>query len=235
MEGMKMNPANQLTFNDIFKSNFLDKVTSFSMLDMVIAMGLAFALGLFIFMVYKKTFKGVMYSASFGVSLLAMTLITTLIIMAISSNVILSLGMVGALSIVRFRSAIKEPIDIAFLFWAISIGIVLGAGLIPLAIFGSLFIGIIMVLFVNQKSTDNPYILVVKCAGDDSEKDVLDYIKRNVKKHVVKSKTVAAASGVELTVEIRLKDMSTNFVNEISRMTGVNHAVLVSYNGEYMS
>ena len=230
-----MNPANQLTFNDIFKSNFLDKVTSFSMLDMVIAMGLAFALGLFIFMVYKKTFKGVMYSASFGVSLLAMTLITTLIIMAISSNVILSLGMVGALSIVRFRSAIKEPIDIAFLFWAISIGIVLGAGLIPLAIFGSLFIGIIMVLFVNQKSTDNPYILVVKCAGDDSEKDVLDYIKRNVKKHVVKSKTVAAASGVELTVEIRLKDMSTNFVNEISRMTGVNHAVLVSYNGEYMS
>ena len=230
-----MNPANQFTFNDIFKSNFLDKVTSFSMLDMAIAMGLAFVLGLFIFMVYKKTFKGVMYSASFGVSLLVMTLITTLIIMAISSNVILSLGMVGALSIVRFRSAIKEPIDIAFLFWAISIGIVLGAGLIPLAIFGSLFIGIIMVLFVNQKSTDSPYILVVKCAGDDSEKDVLDYIKRNVKKHVVKSKTVAAASGVELTVEIRLKDMSTNFVNEISRMTGVNHAVLVSYNGEYMS
>ena len=191
-----MNPANQ----------FLDKVTSFSMLDMVIAMGLAFVLGLFIFMVYKKTFKGVMYSASFGVSLLAMTLITTLIIMAISSNVILSLGMVGALSIVRFRSAIKEPIDIAFLFWAISIGIVLGAGLIPLAIFGSLFIGIIMVLFVNQKSTDNPYILVVKCAGDDSEKDVLDYIKRNVKKHVVKSKTVAAASGVSLSTASRALD-----------------------------
>ena len=146
-----MNPANQFTFNDIFKSNFLDKVTSFSMLDMAIAMGLAFVLGLFIFMVYKKTFKGVMYSASFGVSLLVMTLITTLIIMAISSNFILSQGMVGALSIVTFRSAIKEPIDIAFLFWAISIGIVLGAGLIPLAIFGSLFIGIIMVLFVNQK------------------------------------------------------------------------------------
>lgn len=230
-----MNAANQLNFNDIFKSNFLDKVTSFSMLDMVIALGLAFVLGLFIFMVYKKTFKGVMYSASFGVSLLALTLITTLIIMAISSNVILSLGMVGALSIVRFRSAIKEPIDIAFLFWAISIGIVLGAGLIPLAVFGSLFIGIVMVLFVNQKSTDNPYILVIKCAGDESENNVLDYIKRNVKKHVVKSKTVAATDGVELTVEIRLKDMSTKFVNEISRITGVNHAVLVSYNGEYMS
>lgn len=230
-----MNPANQFTFNDIFKSSFLDKVTSFSALDMIIAMGLAFILGLFIFMVYKKTFKGVMYSTSFGVSLLGMTLITTLIIMAISSNVILSLGMVGALSIVRFRSAIKEPIDIVFLFWAISIGIVLGAGFIPLAVFGSLFIGIILVLFINHKSLDNPYILVVKCSGDESEQNVMDYIKRNVKKHVVKSKTVAAATGVELTIEIKLKDMTTKFVNEISRIAGVNHAVLVSYNGEYMS
>lgn len=229
-----MDANNQLNFNDIFKSNILDKVTSFSMLDAVIALGLAFALGLFIYLVYKKTFRGVMYSASFGVSLLSMTLITTLIIMAISSNVILSLGMVGALSIVRFRSAIKEPIDIAFLFWAISAGIVLGAGLIPLAVFGSLFIGVIMVLFVNKKSTDNPYILVIRCDGDDSEQEVMDYIMKSVKKHVVKSKTVAA-SGVELTVEIRLKDMSTKFVNEISRVTGVNNAVLVSYNGEYMS
>ncbi|WP_235811102.1 DUF4956 domain-containing protein [Syntrophomonas wolfei] len=205
------------------------------MLDTAIALGLAFILGLFIFMVYKKTFKGVMYSANFGVSLLAMTLITTLIIMAISSNVILSLGMVGALSIVRFRSAIKEPIDIAFLFWAISIGIVLGAGLIPLAIFGSLFIGIIMLFFVNQKSSDNPYILVINCTDDESEQKALDYVKGKVKKHVVKAKTVAASSGVELTVEIRLKDMSTQFVNEVSRIAGVNNAVLVSYNGDYMS
>lgn len=211
-----MNPANQFNFNDIFKSNFLDQVTSFSALDMAIALGLAFVLGLFIFMVYKKTFKGVMYSASFSVSLLSMTLITTVIIMAISSNVILSLGMVGALSIVRFRSAIKEPLDIAFLFWAISIGIVLGAGLIPLAVFGSLFIGIILVVFINQKSSDNPYILVLKCTGDDSEKAAMDYVSKKVKKHVVKSKTVSAADGVELTLEIRLKDMSTKFINEIS-------------------
>ncbi|HBQ85669.1 MAG TPA: DUF4956 domain-containing protein, partial [Syntrophomonas sp.] len=196
-----MNPIEQFNFNDIFKSSFLDKISSFSMLDTAIALGLAFILGLFIFMVYKKTFKGVMYSANFGVSLLAMTLITTLIIMAISSNVILSLGMVGALSIVRFRSAIKEPIDIAFLFWAISIGIVLGAGLIPLAIFGSLFIGIIMLFFVNQKSSDNPYILVINCTDDESEQKALDYVKGKVKKHVVKAKTVAASSGVELTVE----------------------------------
>ena len=151
------------TFNDLFKSSFLEKVSSFSALDMVIAMALALALGLFIFLVYKKTFSGVMYSQSFGVSLVGMTLITTLIILAITSNVVLSLGMVGALSIVRFRTAIKEPIDIVFLFWAISAGIVLGAGLIPLAVFGSVFVGLILLALVNKKSRENPYILALAC------------------------------------------------------------------------
>ncbi len=223
-----------MTFNDIFKSGFIEKVSTFSPLDMVIALGLSFILGLFIFFVYKKTFNGVMYSASFGVSLMAMTLVTTLIILAVTSNVVLSLGMVGALSIVRFRSAIKEPMDIAFLFWAISAGIVTGAGLIPLAVFGSLFIGIIMLVFVNKKSSDNPYILVVNCADEKSEELVTKMVNDSVKKHLVKSKAVSA-NGIELTVEVRLKDMATNFVNSISKLEGVSNAVLVSYNGEYMS
>ena len=152
----------QINFSDIFKSSFLEKTSSFSVTDTLIALCLALAIGLFIFLIYKKTFKGVMYSESFGMSLIAMTLVTTLIILAVTSNVILSLGMVGALSIVRFRSAIKEPLDIAFLFWSISVGIVLGAGLIPLGVIGSIFIGIVMLVFVNKKTTDNPYILVVK-------------------------------------------------------------------------
>ncbi len=223
-----------MNFNDIFKSNFIEKVSSFSPLDMVIALAVSFALGLFIFYVYKKTFNGVMYSASFGVSLLAMTLITTLIILAVTSNVILSLGMVGALSIVRFRSAIKEPMDIAFLFWSISAGIVTGAGLIPLGVFGSLFIGVVMVLFVNKKTTDNPYILVVNCTDEKAEKLVNSAISDNVKKHMVKSKAVTT-SGIELTVEVRLKDSTTEFVNRISDIGGVTNTVLVSYNGEYMS
>lgn len=223
-----------MNFNDIFKSNFVEKVSSFSPLDMVIALAVSFALGLFIFYVYKKTFNGVMYSASFGVSLLAMTLITTLIILAVTSNVILSLGMVGALSIVRFRSAIKEPMDIAFLFWSISAGIVTGARLIPLGVFGSLFIGVVMVIFVNKKTNDNPYILVVNCMDDKAEKLVNSAIIDNVKKHVVKSKAVTT-SGVELTVEVRLKGSSTEFVNGISEIGGVTNTVLVSYNGEYMS
>ena len=159
-----------MTFNDIFKSSFLEKAVEFSILDVSIAMLLSFAIGLFIFFVYKKTFVGVMYSASFGVSIMAMTLITTFIILAVTSNIILSLGMVGALSIVRFRTAVKEPLDIAFLFWAISVGIVIGAGLIPLGVIGSIFIGIVLLVFVNKKSTDTPYIIKLGQSKDGFEK-----------------------------------------------------------------
>ncbi|MCI9461775.1 MAG: DUF4956 domain-containing protein [Oscillibacter sp.] len=141
-----------MTFQDIFKSSFLENVTSVSLLDMSLALVLAFGLGLFIFLVYKKTFTGVMYSSGFGVTLVALTMITTMVILAVTSNVVLSLGMVGALSIVRFRTAIKEPLDIAFLFWSIAVGIVLAAGLIPLAVFGSMVIGFMLLVFVNRKS-----------------------------------------------------------------------------------
>ena len=223
-----------LHFSDIFKSSFIEKIGSISALDMVIALGLAFILGLFIMTVYKKTFKGVMYSSSFGVALMSLTLITTLIILAVTSNVVLSLGMVGALSIVRFRSAIKEPIEIAFLFWAISGGIVLGAGLIPLAIFGSIFIGIVMVLFVNKKSNETPYIMVINYEDDNSEKDVLAVVNKKVPKYLIKSKTASRHSGIELTVEIRLKEATTDFLNELSKIEGVSNVVMVSYNGDYM-
>ena len=224
-----------INFGDIFKSSFLERMNSVSFLDMVIALGLAFVMGLFIMQVYKKTFKGVMYSASFGVSLMALTLITTLIILAVTSNIVLSLGMVGALSIVRFRSAIKEPMDIAFLFWSISVGIVIGAGLISLAILGSVFIGIVMVLFVNKKTSDSPYILVINCLDDNSEKNALKLISKSVNKQVIKSKTVSPSNGIEMTVEVRLKDITTTFVNEISKLKGVSNVVLVSYNGDYMA
>ena len=149
-----------MTFQDIFKSSFLDNVNSVSLLDMALALVLAFGIGLFIFLVYKKTFSGVMYSSSFGVTLVAITMITAMVILAVTSNVVLSLGMVGALSIVRFRTAIKEPLDIAFLFWSIAVGIVLAAGMIPLAVFGSVVIGVILLVFVNRKSVENPYIQI---------------------------------------------------------------------------
>ena len=223
-----------MTFNDIFKSSFLEKVSGVSVTDMIIAMAIAFALGLFIYLVYKKTFRGVMYSSSFGVSLMAMTLITTLIILAVTSNVILSLGMVGALSIVRFRTAVKEPLDIAFLFWAISAGIVTGAGLIPLAVIGSVFIGIILVIFVNAKTSDTPYIAIISCANETAEKAAVELLKANTKKQLVKSKTVTKA-GIELMVEVKLGGESTEVCNKLSAVEGVTQAALVSYNGEYLN
>ncbi len=222
-----------MTFNDIFKSSFLENITSVSVLDMAIALALAFGIGMFIFLVYKKTYQGVMYSSSFGTTLVALTMITTVVILAVTSNVVLSLGMVGALSIVRFRTAIKEPLDIAFLFWSIAVGIVLAAGMIPLAVIGSIIIGVILLVFVNKKSHCNPYIVVVQCDGYESEKAVEAFLKDKVQKCVVKSKT-AQKDLVELNLDVRLKDDNTDFVNAIANIKGVRSAVLVSYNGEYM-
>lgn len=222
-----------MTFNDIFKSNFLENISSVSIFDMLIALFLAFGIGLFIFFVYKKTFSGVMYSSSFAVSLVAITMITTLVILAVTSNVVLSLGMVGALSIVRFRTAIKEPLDIAFLFWSIATGIVLAAGMIVLAVIGSVFIGVFLLLFVNRKTHANPYIIVLSCSDHESETKAMDFLNNEVKRVTVKSKT-ARKGAVELNLEVRMKNDNTDFINELSAMEGINNAVLVSYNGDYM-
>ena len=222
-----------MTFQDIFKSSFLENVTSVSLLDMVLALVLAFGLGLFIFLVYKKTFTGVMYSSSFGVTLVALTMITTMVILAVTSNVVLSLGMVGALSIVRFRTAIKEPLDIAFLFWSIAVGIVLAAGLIPLAVLGSVVIGCMLLIFVNRKSRFDPYIAVLQCDSQDSEARAAEFLRQNTRRCVVKSKTVQK-DAVELNLEIRLKDENTGFINTLADLPGIRSAVLVSYNGDYM-
>ena len=223
-----------MTFSDIFKSSFLTNIKAFSFLDVLLALALSFVLGLFIFMVYKKTHMGVMYSDSFGVSLIAMAMITSVVIIAVTSNVVLSLGMVGALSIVRFRTAIKEPMDIAFLFWAIAVGIVLGAGLLPLAVIGSVIIGIIIVIFSTRKIGDTPYILVVSIDKAENEDAVAKIIKDNAKKSVIKSKSINQTSK-QLIYEVRLSNDDTSFMDNIFDCNGVMDASLVSYNGEYMN
>ena len=222
-----------MSFNDIFKSSYLENVTSVGIIDMSIALILAFCLGMFIFYTYKKTYSGVMYSSNFGVTLVALTMISTLVIMAVTSNVVLSLGMVGALSIVRFRTAIKEPLDIAFLFWSIAAGIVLAAGMIPLAVIGSVAIGVILVIFANKKSHNNPYIIVLQCDNQKNEKKAIEYLEKQVERSVVKSKTVQKDL-IELNIDIRMKEDNTDFVNTLADMQGVKSAVLVSYNGDYM-
>ena len=222
-----------MSFNDIFKSSFLENVTAVSITDMALALALSFCLGLFIFFVYKKTYAGVMFSQAFGGTLIAMSMITTMVILAVTSNVVLSLGMVGALSIVRFRTAIKEPMDIAFLFWAIAGGIVLASGMIPLAIIGSIIIGIIMIVFCNRKSSQKPFIAVITCDNGQTEEKVAGYLKQNTDKTVVKSKS-AQKGNIELTYEVTLKNNDTDFITRLSEMDGVDSAVLVSYNGDYM-
>ena len=223
-----------MTFSDIFKSSFLENITEFSVLDTLIGMLFALAIGMFIFVIYKKTFSGIMYSTGFAMSLIGLSLVTTLVIMAVTSNVVLSLGMVGALSIVRFRAAIKEPMEIVFLFWSLAVGIVIGAGMIPLAVIGSAIIGIILVIFAGKKFSNTPYILVVSCNDEKAEENALNMIGKSVEKLIVKSKTVNAA-GIELTAEIRVKDEATSFVNRINEISGVSEATLVTFNGEYMS
>ena len=222
-----------MTFSEIFKSSFLENVTAVSPLDMVLTIILAFGTGLFIFFVYKKTYQGVMYSSSFGVTLIALTMITAQVILAVTSNVVLSLGMVGALSIVRFRTAIKEPLDIAFLFWSIAAGIILAAGMIPLAVIGSVVIGLILLLFVNKKPHRNPYIVVLSCGDHGAETQAMQYLTQQTQRCVVKSKSVQPGH-IEINAEVRLREENTDFVNTLCGIEGVNSAVLVSYNGDYM-
>lgn len=222
-----------MSFQDIFKSSFLESVTEFSILDTVLGLAVALVIGLFIFMVYKKSITGIMYSEGFGLTLIGLSLVTTLVIMAVTSNVVLSLGMVGALSIVRFRTTIKEPFEIVFLFWALAAGIVVGAGMIPLALIGSAIVGVILILFANRKVHNIPYIFIVSCADEKAENNILQILKQETSHVIIKSKTISA-TGIELTTELRIKDATTSFVNRISTLPGVENATLVSYNGEYL-
>lgn len=224
---------NMINFNDIFKSSFLEKTTSFSLVDALIAMVASFAVGLFIYFVYKKTFSGVIYSHTFNVSLIVLSMATTLIIMGISSNVLLSLGMVGALSIVRFRTPMKDPLDLVYLFWSIAAGILCGAGFIPLVIIGSILIGLVLVFFINRLTIENPYLLVVKYTNQETERMLEDMIAKQVKKHVLKSKSVMPGNEFEVTYEVRFKSNEGDLVNQLMNAPGVKSAVMVSYDGNF--
>ena len=221
-----------INFSDVFKSGFLEDFAGFSLKDSLIGLGVSFLVGLFIFFIYAKSFSGVVYSASFNVSLVLMTMITALIILGVTSNVVLSLGMVGALSIVRFRSAIKEPIDIVFLFWAISEGILCGAGLIPLALLGAPVIGGLLLLFSLRKDHSDPFLLIVRFDDPKAEDKITKTAEKNVRRLRLKSTSVIGEE-TELILEVRLDRGQKSFVREISKMPGVSYASLVSYNGNF--
>lgn len=222
-----------INFSDVFKTDFLENFSSFSIVDSLISLVLSLAVGFFIYLVYAKTFSGVAYSKNFNISLVAMTVVTSLVILGITSNVILSLGMVGALSIVRFRSAIKDPIDIAYLFWAICEGILCGAGLIPLALIGAIVVGVILYVFSIRHEYSEPYLLIVRFSDSKAEHDIESAAKKSVKKLHIKSKTITAEKDTEIIYEVRLSNEKTDFINKIAKTNGVSYATLVSYDGNY--
>lgn len=222
---------NQFNFDNIIKKSFLntEAFTNLHIFDILLSLLVSLVLGLFIYWVYKKTFMGVVYSHNFNITLVLMTLITSIVIMTISTNVVLSLGMVGALSIVRFRTAIKDPLDIVFMFWAISVGISSGAKIYSVSIIGSIFVGLVIFVLTRRKTSANTYLLVIHY-------DVKAYyeIKQQLKKYkyVVKAKIVRHDI-TELTVEVKVKVDNTAFINNLSAIEGVEDVSLVQYNGDY--
>ena len=218
-----------MSFQDIFTDSFVESTTTLSGLQIVATIALSFLIGLFIFQIYKKTYQGIVYSKSFNTALVLMTMITSLVIMAVTSNIVLSLGMVGALSIVRFRTAVKDPLDVVFVFWAVAAGLVIGANFYTLGIFGSIVIGVILYVFNLFNSSEKPYLLVIKFSSISDEKYILNLTKRYSKKYVLRSKIVEKNS-IELNIDIRFKEDEVKYVNELNNLESVESAVLVSNN-----
>ena len=218
------------TFTDIIKKSFFEASSDFSIAAASVSLLSALFIGLFIFFIYKKTYAGVMYSKPFNTSLVLLSVLTTFVILAVTSNVVLSLGMVGALSIVRFRTAIKEPLDLVFLFWSISVGIILGAGLYSLAFLGSAFITVILLVLTGKVDSSAPYILMLQLENENAELQATEIIKNRFGKVIVKSKSITDGQP-ELIYEVKVKNNETSFMNELSAIEGIQSATLVSYNG----
>lgn len=225
-----------MSFQDFFKNSvwedFLSRqaVTSSTVFSMVASLLVALALGLFIYAVYRKFYGGVVFSRGFATTLVGMCVLTCMVTLAISTNVVISLGMVGALSIVRYRTAVKDPMDLLYLFWAITAGITAGASLYLLAVIASLVMtAVVLVLYVRQRS-GSIYLMVVHYEGAATGDAVLRQL--GGVKHQLKSTTLR--KGVtEMIVEVFCKSDSTVFVEKIEALEGVVDVTLVEYNGEY--
>ncbi|KRE93101.1 hypothetical protein ASG89_06225 [Paenibacillus sp. Soil766] len=223
--------GDSLNFQDVVKKSILhlEAFRNISYIDILMGLAVSFGIGMFIYYIYRKTFRGVVYSYNYNVTFVLMSMITTLIIMTISTNIVLSLGMVGALSIVRFRTAVKDPLDIVYMFWAISVGIATGAKLYPVSLLGSVAIGAALLFLSRRKIREQPYLLIIRHT-DEAIGELR--IRLRQMNYSVKSKTVRK-NFTELTLEMRLRDDNTAFVNEFSRIEGVQDVSLINYTGDY--
>lgn len=224
----------QITMNDIFSKSFVamqSGMERFTAIEIIINLGVSFLVGMFIYYIYKKTFQGVLYQRSFNVSLVAITMVITLVIMTISGNLVLSLGMVGALSIVRFRTPIKDPVDLVFIFWAITAGIANGVGYFNISLIGSVVMTIVLLFMTRKSEEEHPYLLVLQVSTDIDSKIIVNDVKGSVERFMLKSKTVTANYD-EITAEVRLKGDDTSFINKLHNDKKVLKATLITYSGD---
>lgn len=216
-------------------SDFFDQLQSMelSVTEIILNLLIAFVLSLFVLIIYKKSYQTTVYNKSFAMTLPVSALVTAMVIMAVASNIVLSLGMVGALSIVRFRTAIKNPLDTIFMFWTIGIGITVGANSWLLAVIGSIVIGLCILLVQSLELFTTPYILIVKLASDFNEIELLDSIKNVYAKFQVRNKTLVD-SKAEFTFEVRGQKEITEKINAVKNVKGVEQVMLISYRGDYV-
>lgn len=211
-------------------TDFLTPSTTYETLTVdrvVIALVMSFLINLVIFYIYRKTFKGVVYNRQFNIGLVLTGLVVTLVVLPISSNVALSLGMIGALSIIRFRTAIKDPKDIVFTFWTITVGIICGAGLYIVAIIGVPVIAVMLVVLERTKIRGpDPYLLVVHYTSEAE-----NAVQAALPKHKIRSRTVNA-DGIELMGEVRMNSKEVPQVDELLKIKGVKDASIVSYTSD---
>lgn len=218
-----------LNFSDIFKNSFLQETGVLTISGFFMAMLASFLCGMIIYFVYRYFYKGVVYNNNFNILLVMTSMVTCFIVIVISSNVVLSLGMVGALSIVRFRTAVKDPLDVGFLFWTVAVGITCGAGLYMISFFSCLAISLVYILLIRIRSGKRVYLLIIKY-----ENEVFDKVARELAsvKKVLKNRT-SYQNYTEMTYEIRLIDENTSFVTRLSEMDGVESAVVVEFTGDF--
>lgn len=225
-----------MTIRDYFKNNVWESfassggITMDFVLSALTAMAAAVVLGYVIYKVYGRFYGGVVYSASFAVTLMGMTVLTCMLTLAISSNIVISLGMVGALSIVRYRTAIKDPMDLLYLFWAISVGITLAAGAYVLAVLAMVLMILIVFAFYHKRKKGMIYILVVHYEGETADDEILRCLSRI--RYQVRSKTIRGDCR-ELTMELRTNKAGTGFLEKLKGIPGVKDINLIQYNGEY--
>lgn len=221
-----------MSFKDIFKKSFLEgyagaEITTFTV---VVAMAIACALALYIFLVYRVITRKTFYSKNFNISLAGITVITSALILTMQSSVVLSLGMVGALSIVRFRTAIKDPMDLMFLFWSISVGIICGAGLAQVAVVLSIILTLGVLILDRLPVSKAPMLLVVNACNIDSEKCITDTVSSFTKHYNVKSRNMTKDT-LDLVIELRT-DKGAELVKSILAIEGITSASLLSHDGE---